>query len=104
MAKNGKKLGVGVTLTTLAAAGAYFLYGKGGDKRRKEIKGWALKMKGDVLEKLEKSKVLDKKKYYDLVDKVTKRYKKIKKVSGPEIKKINKDLKGAWTKIKKELA
>lgn len=99
----GAKIGVGVGLAALAAAGAYFLYGKNGAKNRKQVKSWALKIKGEVLEKLESLKEVNEEKYHTIVDQATDRYHRLKKVSGPEIKKINRDLKGAWGKIQKEL-
>jgi len=95
--------GVGMGIVAAATAGAYFLFGKEGATNRKKIKGWVLKAKGEVLDKLEDMKIVNKDKYEAVVDQVTKKYKKVKKVSGPELKKLNKDLKSAWTKIKKEL-
>ncbi len=41
--------GVGIAALAAAAAGAVFLYGTdAGKKKRKEIKGWSLRMKADV--------------------------------------------------------
>ncbi len=51
----GHKVAVGVGLGMLAAmsAGAYYLYGtKEGAKKRVKIRGWALKAKGEMLERL----------------------------------------------------
>ena len=49
----GKKTkGFGFSLAALAAAGAYFIYGKDAAKHRNKIKGWTLKMKGDLLSRL----------------------------------------------------
>ena len=39
------KAAKGIGLAALAAAGAYFLYGKNGKKNRKKISGWMLKAK-----------------------------------------------------------
>ncbi len=93
-----------MSLAALAAAGAYFLYGKEGVKNRTKIKGWTLKMKGEVLDGLEKAqKRINRAQYDRLVDQVTKKYRKVKKVSKPELSKLNKDLKSAWSKISREL-
>ncbi len=102
MGKVKKTVGVGVGIAALAAAATYFL-GEDGERNREKVKGWALKFKGDVLEKMEGLKNIDKESYHKVVDNVTKRYKKIKKVSAPELKKLSKDLKGAWKSISKEL-
>lgn len=102
MGKVKKTVGVGVALGALAAAATYFL-GEDGEANRKKVKGWALKFKGEVLEKMEELKNIDKESYNKVVDGVAKRYKKLKKVSGPELKKLQKDLKGAWKSINKSL-
>ena len=70
MPKVIKIIKTGVGLAALAAAGTYFLYGKKGAKNRKMIEGWTLKMKGEVLEKMETIKELNEDKYYKLVDTV----------------------------------
>ena len=103
MANNTTKVGAGVGIAALAAAGAYFLYGKRGAKNREKIKGWVLKAKGEVLDKMENLKHVNKDTYNELVDDVTSRYKRVKKASGPEIKKLKRDLKSAWGTISKEL-
>lgn len=102
MGKAAKSAGVG--FVAAAAAGAYFFFGKDGESNRKKIKGWAVKAKGEVLDKLEDLKTVNKKNYDKIVDEVTKKYKKVKKASGPEIKKLNKQLKSAWGKIKNKIA
>ena len=94
-----RKVGVGLVVTTAvaAAAGAYFLYGaKGAVKNRKMVKGWVLKAKGEVLEGVEKVKHLNEISYHDLVDRVIKRYMKMKKVSNKEAKELQKELKSYW--------
>ena len=99
MGKAAKGLGIAV----LAAAGTYYLYGKNGAKNRRKVKGWMLKVKGEVLDKLEGLKDINREKYDEIVDKATKKAKRIKKVTAPELKRLNQDLKRAWTKIAKEL-
>ena len=49
----GIVVGVAAGVAAIAAAG-YFLFGPNGKNNRKVIKGWTVKMKGEVLEKIEK--------------------------------------------------
>ncbi|MBU2573504.1 MAG: hypothetical protein KKH28_05450 [Elusimicrobia bacterium] len=101
MSKTTKGIGLGVA--ALAAVAAYFLTGRQGVKNRERVKGWMLKLKGEVLDKLEDMKHVNEETYCKLVDGITGRYQRIKKVSRPELKKINTDLKKAWGNISKEL-
>lgn len=102
MGKVRKTVGVGVGIAALAAAATYFL-GEDGEANREKVRGWALKFKGEVLERMEGLKDINKDSYHKVVDNVAKRYKRVKKASQPEIKKLQKDLKGAWKSIAKEL-
>ena len=103
MKNKNKMIGAGVGLAAIAAAGAYFLYGKRGAKNREKISGWALKMKGEVLEKMEKLKEIDREAYYRLVDEIAQRYGRLKRVSASELQHMTEELKGAWTHISKQL-
>ena len=103
MKKTGKIIGAGIGLAALAAAGTYFLYGERGAKNRAKIAGWSLKMKGEVLEKIEALKSIDREAYHELVDKVAARYAKLEKVSAAELRHLTVDLKNAWAHISKEL-
>lgn len=103
----GAKAGVVVGLAALAvagAAGAYFLYGKGGAKNRKKVKAWSLKAKADILEKLEKSKVVTEENYHMIVDGALSKYAKVKGVAPEELAALSKELKTHWKSIKKEIA
>ena len=103
MKTKNKVLSAGVSLAALAAAGAYFLYGKQGAKNRERIEGWALQLKGEVLEKMENLKDINQQAYNELVEETAERYGKVKRVSESELKKITADLKNAWTHIGKQL-
>ena len=98
-----KIIKAGVGLAALAAAGSYFLYGKKNAKNREVVAGWTLKMKGEVLDKMETIKELNEDNYYKAVDTVAARYKKLKKVSATELKHMVKELKGGWEHIKKQV-
>ena len=101
--KKGKLIGAGIGLAAIAAAGTYFLYGERGAKNRKMIAGWSLKMKGEVLEKVEALKSIDREAYHELVDKVAARYAKLEKVSAAELRNLTVELKNAWAHINKQL-
>lgn len=101
--KKGKVISAGIGVAALAALGAYFLTGKRGSKNRELIKGWTLKMKGDVLDKVEKVKKLDKKDYEKIVNDVSARYARLEKVGGSELKRLTGELKKAWTHVSEEL-
>jgi hypothetical protein len=103
MKTKDKVLGAGIGLAALAAAGAYFLYGERGLKNREAIEGWALRMKGEVLEKLEKLKNVNQKAYNELVDETALRYGRTKRVSASELKHITGELKNAWSHISAQL-
>lgn len=98
-----KVIGTGIGLAALAAIGTYFLTGKKGADNRKAIRGWTLKMKGEVLEKMEDLKNLDKEGYYRIVDEAAARYERLERVSSDELKRLTQELKGAWEHISKEL-
>ena len=98
-------LGVIGGLAAAATVGAYFvLNSKDAKKKIKNVKGWALKAKGDVLDKLEDMKDVTESKYKSTVDSVLSKYGKIKKVEAPEILKLAEELKSHWKTISRELS
>ena len=102
----GKKVAVGAGLVALAAAaaGTYFLYGtKKGAKTRKQIKGWALKAKGEILEKMEELQEINEKTYNKIVDEVKAGYKKVKKIDAKDVEAFGKEMKSHWKGIKAEI-
>jgi hypothetical protein len=103
MKNRDKVVAAGAGMAAIAAAGAYFLSGTRGAKNRERISGWALKLKGEVLEKLENLKEIDQEVYHRLVDKTAQRYGRVKRVSAAELKHMTEELKGAWAHISKQL-
>lgn len=102
----GSKVAIGAGLAALAAAaaGTYFLYGtKKGAKARKQIKGWALKAKGEVLEKMEKMQEMNEKVYNKIVDEVKVGYKKMKDIDAKDVEAFGKEMKAHWKGIKAEI-
>lgn len=103
MTKTKSIIKAGIGLAALAAAGKYFLCGKNGAKNREMVAGWTLKMKGEVLEKMEELNDINEDTYYKIIDAAALRYKRVKRVSASELKHITQDLKDAWIHIKKQL-
>lgn len=94
--------GIGLAIAAAAAAGTYFLYGsKDAKKNRKIVKGWALKAKGEVLEKMEQIKgEVTEENYHKIVDGVMTKYRKVKSEHQDDIDSLVKDMKGYWKNIK----
>jgi hypothetical protein len=90
----------GASLAGLAAT-AYFFFGPKGKKNQKHTKAWAIKMKGDVVEKLEKAREITEPVYHTIIETVAKNYKKSKKASQQEIDVLSADLKKHWKSISK---
>ncbi|OGM92517.1 hypothetical protein A2755_00270 [Candidatus Wolfebacteria bacterium RIFCSPHIGHO2_01_FULL_48_22] len=87
-----------------AAAGYYFLYGsKQAKQNRAKIKDWALKAKADVLEQVQKAKVVGEKEFNGILQQVTKKYKKIKQVDPKELNALMQDLKHHWEGIQRDV-
>ncbi len=99
----GSKL-IGIGALVAATAGAYLLYGsKDAAKNKKAIKGWMLKAKGEILEKLDQMKDIDEKKYHEVVDGITKKYAPLAHVGKTELQELIKETKGHWKNIKKHI-
>ena len=96
--------GAGLGAVAAGVAGAYFLYGsKEGAKRRKKIKSWTLKMKGDVMKKLESLKEVNEEIYNRVIDEVASQYKKVKSIDAEEIASLAIEMKRYWKNIKKDI-
>jgi hypothetical protein len=91
---------IGASLAGLAAT-AYFLFGPKGKKNRQHAKAWAIKMKGEVVEKLESAREITEPVYREIIDTVAKEYKKGRKASQPEIEALATDLKKHWKAMSK---
>lgn len=89
---------IGASLAALAAT-TYFLFGPKSKKRREHAKAWAIKMKGEVVEKLEAAREITQSAYQEIIDDVAKEYASGKKASQSEIEALAKDLKAHWKSI-----
>jgi hypothetical protein len=106
-----KKGGSGMTVAALATAavasvaGAVFLYGTdAGKKKRKQIRSWGIKARGEVLERLEKAKDVNEAVYRDVVKAVMSKYEKVKNVDMNELNDLARELTTGWSHIKRQLS
>jgi hypothetical protein len=98
---DGHGMEIGLALAGIATvAGAVFLYGTdAGKKKRKQIKGWTLKAKGEVVEKLEKLKEINEESYNKVVDAVIAKYAAVKTIAPEELAEVVADLRKSWKHI-----
>ena len=97
---NSGKVALGVVGASLAAlAAGYFFLGPKGKKHQKQARAWAIKMKGDVVEKLEMVRDVSEPVYQEIVDSVAEEYKKGMKAGHEEINELAQDLKKHWKTI-----
>lgn len=96
---------VGLVAASVAAiAGGYLLYGaKDAAKNRKKVKGWMLKAKGEILEKMETAKDMSEDKYHEIVDTVSKKYSTLKHVDAADLTDLVSDAKKHWKVMHKHL-
>jgi hypothetical protein len=108
MAKNNTKkdgsagtaAAVGAGVLALAAA-SYFFFGPEGKKNRHSLRGWMVKMKGEVLEKMENAKEMTQPLYDKMVDTAAMKYAKAGRVSEKEVRVFADVLKQQWQGIVK---
>ncbi len=102
--KSSVKKGLGM-LAGAAIVGAvgYALLGKNGATNRNKVKGWVVMAKGEVMHEIETIKKMDlsEKDYNKIVDKVMKKYKKLKDINSKEALALGKELQGYWKEIEK---
>lgn len=89
---------LGASLASIAAS-TYFFFGPKGKKNQKHAKAWAIKMKGDVIEKLETAREISEPVYHEIIDNVAGKYEKGMKATSAEIKVLSQDLKKHWKTI-----
>ncbi len=96
----GAAVGAVASIAALTAA-AYILFGPDAKKNRKAIRGWAIKMKGEIIEKFEKAKELTEPVYHRIVDEVSAKYAKAKNVDQAELAAMIADIRRHWKRIAK---
>jgi hypothetical protein len=98
---NTIKLAIAGASVAALAATAYFFFGPNGKKNQKHAKAWAIKMKAEVIEKLEAAKEITQPIYQDIIESVAAEYKKGKTASLQEIDELAADLKKHWKSMSK---
>ncbi|MFA6272938.1 MAG: hypothetical protein WC673_00365 [Candidatus Paceibacterota bacterium] len=96
-----KYVAIGAGIAGIAAA--YFFLGPKGKMHQRKTKAWAIKMKADVVEKLEEARDMSESAYHQIIDSVAKEYEEKAKVGREEIQSLAKDLKKHWKTISKEV-
>jgi hypothetical protein len=94
-------MGIGAGVAALSAA-AYVLFGPEGKKNRKIIRGWSVKMKGEIIEKFENAKELTEPVYHNIVDGIQAKYAKLKNVDPEELQNVVAEIKKHWKALQKE--
>lgn len=97
----GEVVGVGAGIAALAAA-SYILFGPQGKKNRKAIKGWTVKMKGEIIEKLEEAKEITEPVYHNIVDTIKAKYEKAKNVDQEDVDEVVAEIKKHWKALVKD--
>lgn len=105
--KVNQKVGAGKVVAGVAgvaalSAAAYMLFGPAGKKNRKKISGWAVKMKGEIIEKFEDMKEITEPMYHKVVDEISSKYAKAKNVSADEIAEVVSEIKKHWKSLVKD--
>ncbi len=92
-------IGAGVAAATVAA---YLLFGPNGKKNRKIAKGWMIKMKGEIIEKIEDIKDITEPVYKNIVEKVSSKYASLKNIDKVEFAKVVSDIQKGWKNVSKK--
>ncbi|MFA6405033.1 MAG: hypothetical protein WCW03_03475 [Candidatus Paceibacterota bacterium] len=95
-----KYAAIGAGLAGIAAA--YFFLGPKGKIYQKKTMAWAIKMKADVVERLEDARDMSESAYHQIIDSIAREYEDKAKVGREEIQSLAKDLKKHWKTISKE--
>jgi len=95
-----KKVVIGAAVAALGAA-TYYFFGPEGKKHQKNFKSWMIKMKADIVEKIEEAEEVTEALYAKIVDEVAGAYTKAGKVSKEEVAVYADVLKKQWKHIVK---
>lgn len=97
----GGIVGIGAGVAALSVA-AYMMFGPNGKKNRKIVRGWSVKMKGEIIEKLEQAKEVTEPVYNKVIDTVQSKYLKMKNVDPKELEDVVKEVKKHWKAMMKD--
>src|SRR4051812_3745764 len=91
-------LAVGAGIAALATA-TYYFFGPKGERHRDELKGWMIRMKGEIIERIEDAKELTEPIYREIIDSVASTYAATSKVTKEELSDFADRLKAQWKDI-----
>ena len=94
----GKVLAISAGVAAIGVM-SYLLLGPNGKKNQKNLKGWMLKMKGEVMEKMEDAKEVTMSAYENIVDEAGKKYKTLKNIDSSELASEIASLKKGWKAV-----
>ncbi len=86
-----------------AAIGAVYLYGKNKQRVQRRLRGWMLKVKGEVMEQVSEVEELTREEYESIVDTAVDKYKAKKQEAAEEFEQTRRQLKSQWEEIHKEV-
>jgi len=85
------------------AASTYYFFGPASKIHRQKAVGWMIKIKGEIIEKLEETGDVTEAAYHGIVDSVLSSYITAGKVAPAELKTFTDNLKGQWKHILKTI-
>jgi hypothetical protein len=94
----GGVVAIGAGVAALAAA-SYYFFGPEGKKNQKKMKGWMIKMKGEIIDKMEDAQDMTESAYHAIVDTVSSAYQKSSKVAATDVADYVAVLKKQWKGI-----
>jgi hypothetical protein len=94
----GALIALGAGVAALATT-SYYFFGPKGKDHREHLKGWMIKMKGEIIDKIEDAKELTEPVYRDIIDSVVATYAATAKVSKEELHAFAERLKDQWQDI-----
>ena len=97
-----KIIALGAGAAALAAS-TYYFFGPEGKIHRKKAVGWMIKMKGEIVERMEEAGEITETAYHSIVDSVLASYILAGKIAPTELETFAKNLKGQWKNIIKTL-
>lgn len=95
-----KLIALGTSAIALAA-GTYYFFGPEGKIHRKKAGGWMIKMKGEIIEKIEQAEEITEQAYHSIVDAVLATYITAGKIDPADLKAYAEGLKKQWKNIVK---
>ena len=98
----GTMVAIGAGAVALAAS-SYYFFGPLGNIHRKKAVGWMIKMKGEIIEKIQEGGEITENAYKSIVDSVVASYVAAGKVAKPELQTFADNLKSQWKNILKTL-